>query len=150
LQQKTKLFTLLKKVTFSNIFIIFVTMKRITGILVLLVLVMTMLFLPNYPALHYFFNKTLTISNSDATLENTHSLIGDFKYLAAITERAADTKEAKATPPPKPHKEVTNLVYLLSELHMNIELSEITTSYNEFVVVMTGRFIPVGNPPPKA
>ena len=109
-----------------------------------------MLFLPNYPALHYLINKNITISNSDATLENTHSLIGDFKYLSAITKRAAVTKQTKATPPPKPQKEVTNLVYLLFELHLKMELTELTTSYNEFVVIVTGRFIPVGNPPPKA
>ncbi len=109
-----------------------------------------MLLLPNYPALHYYFNKNVTISNSDATLEDSHSLIGDFKYLSAITKRAADTKQTKTTPPPKPNKEVTNLVYLLSELHLKIELTEKTTTYNEFVVILTGRFIPVGNPPPKA
>ncbi len=109
-----------------------------------------MLLLPNYPALHYFFYKNVTISNSDVSLENSHSLIGDLKYLSAITKRAAETKEAKATPPPKPQKEVTNLVYLLTELNLKIELTEITTSYNEFIVVLSGRYIPVGNPPPKA
>ncbi len=126
-------------------------MKKISGILVLLVLVMTMLFLPNYPALHYFFYKNVTISNSDATLENSHTLIGDLKYLSAITKRAEVTEETKApAPPPKPHKEVTSFVYLLSELHLTINLAVKTTSYNEFLVALTGRYIPVGNPPPKA
>ena len=126
-------------------------MKKLSGILVLLVLVMTMLFLPNYPALHYFFYKNVTFSNSDATLENSHTLIGDLKYLSAITKRAEVTKETKApAPPPKPHKEVTGFVYLLSKLHLTINLEVKTTSYNEFLVALTGRYIPVGNPPPKA
>ena len=125
-------------------------MKRITITSALLLLVLIMLVLPNYPALHYFFYKTVIISNSDVSLENSHTLIGDFKYLAAITKRAAETKEKSTTPPPKPQKEINNIIFVLSNIHLQANLTALKISYNELIVILTGRFIPVNNPPPKA
>lgn len=125
-------------------------MKRITITSALLLLVLIMLVLPNYPALHYYFYKNATISNSDVSLDNSHTLLGDFKYLAAISKRAAKTKEKRATPPPKPHKEVNNIVFLLSNIHLQADLKILKISYSELIAILTWRFIPVNNPPPKA
>ena len=125
-------------------------MKRLSITSALLLLVLIMLVLPNYPAIHHYFYKNVTISNSDVSIENSHTLIGDFKYLAAITKRAAETKEKSSTPPPKPHKEINNIIFLLYNIHLQADLTTLKISYNELIVFLNGRFIPVNNPPPKA
>ncbi len=126
-------------------------MKRVTGILIFLILVITMLVLPNYPALHYYIQKSM-ISNADITIENSTNLIGDLSYLAAITKRTMDIDNinSKKVPnkPPKPRKELNNLFYLLNDFKPVHFLKNSSLNFVEFNDKIINRFLPVNNPPP--
>ena len=125
-------------------------MKRVVIISTLLNLVITLLFLPNYPALHYYIEK-ITISNADnITIESTNSLIGDFKYIAAISKRASDIKndtESENTPP-KTNKNISNIVYLLFENNTQIDVPGRDVNYFNTSQKIHIRYIPVNTPPP--
>ena len=118
----------------------------------LVLLVLLMLVLPNYPALHYYFRQNIIISNADFSVENSNNLIGDFNYLSAITKRTADIQEEdkRSNPPPKPHKELTNLVFLISGLFMENEVDSNPLKYFTLKESIHFRYIPVNNPPPKS
>ena len=126
-------------------------MKRVGGIFIFLILVITMLVLPNYPALHYYIHKTI-ISNADITIENSNNLIGDLSYLAAITKRTMDIDKvnSKKTPdkPPKPKKELNNLFYLLNDFNPVHFLKNSSLNFILFNDKIINRFLPVNNPPP--
>ncbi len=111
------------------------------------------LFLPNYPALHYYFYQKVMISNADITIENSHNLLSDYRYLSAISERASDVMNTKAkepTPPPKPHKELSGFIYLLSSADYHIEVENFYITFFIFSESYQSRSVPVQNPPPKA
>jgi hypothetical protein len=111
---------------------------------------MTMLLLPNYPALHYFYQKA-TISNADVSVESSNSLIGDLTYLSAISKRAEDVEkdEQSPAPPSKSHKEVTSFTYLLSGLSTQFVIKSVTIRYTIFSEQLTEIYLPVNNPPPQ-
>jgi len=109
------------------------------------------LFLPNYPALHYYFYQKVMLSNADVTIQNSHNLLSDYRYLSAITERASDvvnTKSDKPEPPPKPHKEISGFVYLLSGSDFQLEIENIHIKYFIYQEFYKNRCLPVQNPPP--
>ncbi len=126
-------------------------MKKAVIITTLLVLVITLLFLPNYPALHYYIEK-ITISNADndINLENTNSLIGDFKYIAAISKRASDINNKKESDntPPKTNKNTSNIIYLLFENNALIDVPGSSLNYFDIAQKIHIRYIPVNTPPP--
>jgi hypothetical protein len=125
-------------------------MKKVVLISLLLILVLLMLILPNYPALHYVFNQQTTISNADVTIENSNSLLGDISYLSAISKRTSDIKKNNETStPPKPNKEITSFVYLLSSLYLNLNVEIGNIKYFVFSELLFKIFIPLNNPPPK-
>ena len=126
-------------------------MKKVVAISVLLTLVMSLLILPNYPALHYYIQKA-TISNADIDIDN-NSLIGDLRYLAAITERANDIEaKTKTTPPPRPkhNNEVNHIVFLLNDNFLNLKTKKFSANYFDFAEKIVIRYIPVNNPPPQS
>ncbi len=117
-----------------------------------LIMIIATLIMPGFPALHYYlgFNKT-TIYSSDYTDDNHGSLLSDINYLKALVDRTSDIREKQETKtPPKPQKEVNNFVYLISGIHLHLQITEHPFCFKPYINLWHNRFIPPGNPPPKA
>ena len=115
-------------------------------------MIIATLIMPGFPALNYYleFDKT-TIYSPDNTDENQGSLISDINYLKALVDRTSDIqKEQKTKTPPKPQKEVNNFIYLVSGISLHLQLTELPFRYIPYINLWHSRFIPPGNPPPKA
>jgi hypothetical protein len=117
-------------------------------------MVIAMLIMPGFPALHYYFGpNTAILYSSDAQSENNGSLISDFNYLNALAKRTSDIKDCdktKAPTPPKPQKEVNSFIYLLSDISLHLQLTAMPFHFKPYINIWHNRFIPTGNPPPKA
>jgi len=127
-------------------------MKRAFLLSGFILMVLSMLVMPNYPALHYYFgvNKT-TLCNADNTAENSRSFITDINYLHALVQRTTDIQKTNktTTPPPKPQKEVNSFVYLISNISLQLELTAVPYHFKPYLKSWHERFIPLGYPPPK-
>ncbi len=109
--------------------------------------------MPGFPALHYYFGSdNAVVYNSDIQPENSGSLISDFNYLNALAKRTQDikTSEKTKTPPPKPQKEVNNFIYLITDISLHLQLTAMPFRFKPYLDNWHGRFVPLGNPPPKA
>ncbi len=129
-------------------------MKKQVLIIGLLALFLGMLYLPDYPLLSYYLGQQkLTISNSDLTPESVNTLIGDIRYLQALTERANDccdeTKKAPE-PPPKTQNNTINIVYLLTANSILQTENSIQINFLPYKFIIKDCIILLGNPPPKA
>ncbi len=127
-------------------------MKRTSLISGFILMVLSMLIMPNYPSLHYYFsvNKT-TYYNADKPCKSTGSFVSDLNYLHALIQRTKDIQKTNktATPSPKPQKEVTSFVYLISDLSLHLQLTAVPFHFKPYLHSWHQRFIPLGNPPPK-
>ena len=128
-------------------------MKRVSLISGFILMVLSMLIMPNYPALHYYFgvNKT-TFYNADKPVNRINSFVSDLNYLHALVQRTKDIQKTNktATPPPKPQKEVNSFVYLISDISLHLQLTAVPFHFKPYLKSWHGRFIPLGYPPPKA
>ena len=118
----------------------------------MVLLVLLTLVLPNYPALHYYILEPLTLSNSDITIENSNTLIGDLRYLSAIAKRAEQVNKVddeKRTTPPKPHKDISGVVYVVSNSNIDLTPHFKAVKYILLKESFTGRFVLMNSPPPK-
>jgi hypothetical protein len=117
-------------------------------------MVIAMLVMPGFPALHYYFGTDKAVLyNSDIQPENNGSLISDINYLNALAKRTADIKDcdkSKAPAPPKPQKEGNGFIYLLTDISLHLQLTAKPFKFKPYINIWHNRFIPTGNPPPKA
>jgi len=114
-------------------------------------MIIAMLVMPNYPALHYYIEiNHATFFNADPAEGTTGSVFSDLNYLNALVKRTSDITPIKAPTPPKPQKEVNNFVYLVSDISLHLEITSMPFFYKPYSTVWHGRFIPPGIPPPKA
>ncbi len=128
-------------------------MKRKLLISGFILTVIAMLIMPGYPALHYYFgNNKATIYNADNTVKYATSVVSDLNYINALLKRTSDIKQTAKTPtpPPKPQKEVNTFVYLISNISLHLELTALPFHFKPYFNCWHNRFIPLGNPPPKA
>jgi len=114
-------------------------------------MIIAMLVMPNYPALHYYIEiNHATFFNADPVTSTTGSVVSDLNYLNALVQRTADITPVKTPTPPKPQKEVNNFVYLVNNISLHLEITSMPFHYKPYSTVWHGRFIPPGIPPPKA
>ena len=107
--------------------------------------------MPNYPALHYYMEiNHATFFNADPAGSSTGSIVSDLNYLNALLQRTSDITPVKTPTPPKPQKEVNNIVYLVNDISLHLEITSMPFYYKPYSTVWHGRFIPPGIPPPKA
>ncbi len=127
-------------------------MKRIFVTGGFLVMIIATLIMPGFPALHYYLGMEKTvIYSSDETGEQQGSLVSDLNYLNALIKRTSDIQQTQKTKtPPKPKKEVNSFVYLVSDISLHLQLTETNFRFLPYTDGWCSRFIPLGNPPPKA
>ena len=114
-------------------------------------MIIAMLVMPNYPALHYYIEiNHPTFFNNDPMQGGTGSMVSDFNYLNALIKRTTDISPVKVPTPPKPQKEVNNFVYLVNDISLHLEITSMPFHYKPYSTVWHGRFVPTGIPPPKA
>jgi len=127
-------------------------MKKLLINSVLLFVFMGFLLAPNYPYLHHFFvNSQATISNTDANIENSTTLIGDIAYLSAIINRTEENPESKKEAPlPETNNNINNLVFLTPS---GIEFAEpliVNKAYSNFVKsFLSSVYLKIPSPPPE-
>jgi len=127
-------------------------MKKLLINSVLLFVFMGFLLAPNYPYLHHFFvNSQATISNTDANIENSTTLIGDIAYLSAIINRTEENPESKKEAPlPETNNNINNLVFLTPS---GIEFAEpliVNKDYSNFVKsFLSSVYLKIPSPPPE-
>lgn len=113
-------------------------------------MIIAMLVMPNYPALHYYIEiNHATLFNADPVEVSDGSVVCDLNYLNALVKRTADIIPAKIPYPPKPQKEVNSFVFLVNDISLHLEVTSMPFSYQPYLTVWHGRFIPHGVPPPK-
>jgi len=114
-------------------------------------MIIAMLVMPNYPALHYYIEiNHATFFNADPSESSGGSIVSDLNYLNALVQRTADIIPVKVPSPPKPQKEVNSYVYLVIDISSHLEMTSMPFFYKPYSTVWHGRFVPAGIPPPKA
>ena len=110
-------------------------MKKILLNSVLLLVFLGFLLAPNYPYVHNFLaNSQTTISNSDANIKTSTTLIGDIAYLSAIMNRAEENTESNKTAPlPETNNSINSLVFLSPSGIEFAEPHSINKAYSDFV-----------------
>lgn len=127
-------------------------MKKILINSVLLLVFLGFLLVPNYPYLHYFLVKSkTTISNADAKVVTSKTLIGDIAYLNAIISRVDNNKESnKKTPIPETNNHLTQLVFINNSNLNLFKLFNSKPNYSEFINPISGLiYLIIPSPPPQ-